>query len=193
MPEGESTGREGISKVAAAWAIVDCLPTSPIPQGSFGAHAPHRDGRGPGERWCTSNTCDARSQGAAVFSLIRLSPPRHGIRHEKRGVIRHPATKVVAAPLVTATAVAMDYVDSSAQTQVADGNATPPTAPPRHLAAPAAPTTTVTTPASTTTIAVPPSTTSTTNTTTHLWPTSTAPPAPRHASPAKVAAKAPAK
>ena len=51
-----------------------------------------------------------------MFSLIRFSPPRHAVRHEKRGVIRHPATKVVAAPLVTATAVAMDFIDSPPQT-----------------------------------------------------------------------------
>jgi hypothetical protein len=126
-----------------------------------------------------------------VFSLIRFSAPRHAIRHEGRGVIRHPATKVVAAPLVTATAVvAMDSVDvtSPPQPHLANSNATQPTAPQARLVPPAPTTTTVPTPP--TTIALPPSTTSTTSTTTHMWPTSTS---ARRSSPARVAAKAPAK
>ena len=124
-----------------------------------------------------------------MFSLIRFSPPRHSIRRERLGVIHHPATKVVAAPLVTATAVvAVDSVEATPppQTHLADSSATQPTAPSQHLQ-PAPPTTTI--PVPTTTTVLPPTTTSTTSTTTHLWPTSP----PRHSSPARVAAKAPAK
>lgn len=128
-----------------------------------------------------------------MFSLIRFSPPCHAIHHEKRGVIRHPATKVVAAPLVTATAVAMDFVDSTPQTQVADSSATRGSAPQTHLAQVASPTTSTTLPTPSTTIAVPPSTSSTTSTTTHLWPTSTTPPTPRRSGPARVAARPPVK
>ena len=128
-----------------------------------------------------------------MFSLIRFSPPRHAVHHDKRGVIRHPATKVVAAPLVTATAVAMDFVDSSPQTQVADSSATQPGAAPHRLSAQAAPATTTTIPAPPTTVAIPPITTSTTSTATHLWPTSTAPAPPHRSAPAKVAVRAPVK
>jgi len=99
--------------------------------------------------------------------VIRFSPPRHGVRREKRGVIRHPATKVVAAPLVTATVVAMDFVDSPPQPQLANTNSTQPTAPQAHVAEQAPPTTTV--PVAPTTIAVPPTTTSTTSTATRIW------------------------
>ncbi len=128
-----------------------------------------------------------------MFSLIRFSAPRHAVHHDKRGVIRHPATKVVAAPLVTATAVAMDFVDSTPQTQVADSSATQPTAPHDRLSPPAAPTTSTTIPAPPTTVAIPASTTSTTSTATHLWPTSTTPAPPHRSAPAKVAVRAPAK
>jgi len=128
-----------------------------------------------------------------VFSLIRFSPPRHAVHHDKRGVIRHPAAKVMAAPLVTATAVAIDFVDSSPQTQVADSSATQPGAAPHRLSAPAAPATSTTIPAPPTTVAIPPTTTSTTSTATHLWPTSTTPAAPRRSTPAKVAVRAPVK
>jgi hypothetical protein len=126
-----------------------------------------------------------------LFSVIRFSPPRHGVRREKRGVIRHPATKVVAAPLVTATVVAMDFVDSPPQPQLANTNSTQPTAPQAHVAEQAPPTTTV--PVAPTTIAVPPTTTSTTSTATHLYPTTTEAPAIRRSTPAKVATRAPAK
>ncbi|MGA2521429.1 MAG: hypothetical protein ABSG81_11505, partial [Acidimicrobiales bacterium] len=56
-----------------------------------------------------------------MFSLIRLTPPRHAIRRERLSIIRHPATKVMAAPLVTATIVAMDSADltTAPQTHVA--------------------------------------------------------------------------
>jgi len=135
-----------------------------------------------------------------VLSLIRLSPPRHAIRHERRGVIGHPATKVVAAPLVTATAVlSMDSVDatSSPQTQLADSGATQPTAPHSLVSVPPAPTTTVTTlPTPPTTIAVPPTTTSPTSTTTYLRPTSTGASSTRARRPAAAptrAVKAPVK
>jgi Glycosyl hydrolase family 26 len=130
-----------------------------------------------------------------VFSLIRFSPPRHAVRHERRGVIQHPATKVVAAPLVTAAAVvAMDAADltSSPQPHAADSNAKEPAAPVSRVSQPPTTTTTVAIPP--TTIAVPPSTTSTTSTATHLVPTSTAvPPAPRRSGPAKIAVRAPAR
>ncbi len=131
-----------------------------------------------------------------MLSLIRFSSPRHAIRHDKRGVLRHPATKVVAAPLVTATAVvAMDSVDGPAapQPHVADSTTTRPSAPPANMAFQPVPATTA--PAPPTPITVPPSTTSTTNTTTHLWPTTSVPgPSPHHtASPVKEAAKATAK
>ncbi len=125
-----------------------------------------------------------------MFSLIRFSPPRHAVHHDKRGVIRHPATKVVAAPLVTATAVAMDFIDSSPQTQAADSNATQPV---NRLSPQAAPATSTTIPAPPTTVAIPPSTTSTTSTATHLWPTSTTAAPPHRSTPAKVAVRAPAK
>jgi hypothetical protein len=130
-----------------------------------------------------------------VFSLIRFSPPRHAVHHEKRGVIRHPATKVVAAPLVTATAViALDSIDtpSPPRTHVADSSAAQPPAAPVHAAAPQVPAPT-TAAAPPTTIATPPSTTSTTSTTTHLWPTSTAPPSRRTTTPTQLAVRAPAK
>ncbi len=115
--------------------------------------------------------------------------------------MRHPATKVVAAPLVTATAVVtMDSIDgtSAPQTQVADSGAPHPTVPQPNTPTPqvtttTAPAPTTTIPAPPTTIAVPLSTTRTTSTATHLWPTSTAArstPPRRAAPPAKVAVKA---
>ena len=131
-----------------------------------------------------------------MLSVIRFSAPRHAIRHDNRGVLRHPATKVVAAPLVTATAVvAMDAADGPAGpvTHAADPTVTPSSTPPANMSYQPAPTTTA--PAPATPITVPPSTTSTTNTTTHLLPTGAAPPASprRTAAPVKEAIKAPAK
>jgi hypothetical protein len=133
-----------------------------------------------------------------VLSLIRFSPPRHAVRHDKRGVVRHPATKVVAAPLVTATAVvAMDSVDasSSLHTQlaatsgsVANGQRVSKSVLHTMHAPIAPPITTATT------IAIPPSTTGTTGTTTHLWPTSTSarkPASGRDAAPTRAPVKAP--
>jgi len=119
-----------------------------------------------------------------VFSLIRLSAPRHAVRRDRRGLVRHPATKVVAAPLVTATAVvAMDAVNMGASPQTHASDATNadnvlPTAPPRAVQS--FPQVTQATVPSPTTIAVQPSTTSTTSTATHLMPTNTtaAPQAP---------------
>jgi len=111
-----------------------------------------------------------------VQSLIRKTPPLHAIRREKRGLVRHPATKVVAAPLVTATAVvAMDSVDinSSPQTHAATSTQTLPTSNQWTRSFLRVTQSTVPAPPTTTTIAVPPSTTSPTSTTTHLWPTST--------------------
>jgi hypothetical protein len=111
-----------------------------------------------------------------LISLIRLSPPRHAIRRERGGIIRHPATKVVAAPLVTASIVAMDSVDitSSPQTSAAISTSRTPAAPAPgqwdrsfvHVTQ-----STVTTP--TTAIVAPATNTSTTATTAHLWPTTT--------------------
>ncbi|HTZ10264.1 MAG TPA: glycosyl hydrolase [Acidimicrobiales bacterium] len=120
----------------------------------------------------------------AVGSVIRFSSPRHAVRHERRGLIRHPATKVVAAPLVTAGIVALDAADlataphslaaTSAQGSAAarDQWSTPFV----HVAQSpvAAPTTTVVPPA----IVTPAVNTATTQTTVHLWPTTTKAPAP---------------
>ena len=122
-----------------------------------------------------------------MFSLTRFSAPSHAIRHEKRGLARHPATKVVAVPLVTATAVVT--VDtwstaSSPQAHASDAGRSQPTAP-HHAGSWFQQVTVATIP--TTTISVPPPTTSTTSTTTHLMPTSIA------AAPAKVPPKVPAR
>ncbi len=118
-------------------------------------------------------------------------------------MIRHPATKVVAAPLVTATAVVtMDSVDgpSAPQTQAADSGALHSTVPQPNT--PSSQVTTTTVPAPTTTVPTPPTTvavplsnTSTTSTATHLYPTGTvARSTPRRPAPsAKVAARAPVK
>jgi hypothetical protein len=128
-----------------------------------------------------------------VFSLIRFSPPRHGVRHERRGVIRHPATKVVATPLVTATAVVvLDSMDvaPSPPAHLANSNGSEPSAPQLHAAARPGPVP-ATIPAPPTTITVPPSTSSTTSTTTHLWPTSTTGPSRRSATPTRLATRAP--
>jgi Glycosyl hydrolase family 26 len=129
-----------------------------------------------------------------VLSLIRFTPPRHAVRRDTRGVVRHPATKVVAAPLVTATAVvAMDSNDtaSSPQAHVAASHTALPTASRWSRSFLRVTQSTVPAP-STTTIVVPPSTTSTTGTTTHLWPTST-PPSPASAPLRLAPAKAPAR
>ena len=137
-----------------------------------------------------------------MFSLIRFSAPRHAVRHEKRGLARHPATKVVAAPLVTATAVVT--VDtwstaSSPQAHASDASSSQPTAP-HHAGTSFQQVTVPTIP--TTTISVPPTTTSTTSTATHLMPTriAAAPPPPRPAqarrgtgAPTKTPSKVPAK
>ena len=40
-----------------------------------------------------------------LFSLIRFAPPLHAIRRPKRNIAQRSSTKIVAAPLVTATAV----------------------------------------------------------------------------------------
>src|ERR1700682_90844 len=129
-----------------------------------------RDVRGKGALWCTCNRCDTRSQGFAVLSLIRLSPPHHAIRRDKRGLVRHPATKAVAAPLVTATAVvAMDSVGTTSTLPAHALGSTPsvPTAAQATRSSFAVPQSTVPLP-TTTAIAVPPSTTNTTSTITHL-------------------------
>ena len=131
-----------------------------------------------------------------MFSLIRLSAPRHAVRHDKRGVIRHPATKIVAAPLVTATAVVtVESIGAEAptHTHVTDSSASQPNAPSAPVRASATTTTTMTGLVQPAAIAAPLSTTSTTSTATHMWPTSTTPAAPRRQSPTKLAAKAPAR
>jgi hypothetical protein len=131
-----------------------------------------------------------------VLSLIRLSPPVHAIRRDKRGIVRHPATKAVAAPLVTATAVvAMDSADTTSTLPAHALGSTPSVPTAAHATRSSFQVTQSTIPAPpTTAIAVPPSTTNTTSTITHLWPTSTTPPrrAPvRVAAPARAPAKAP--
>ncbi len=129
-----------------------------------------------------------------MLSLIRFSAPRHAIRHDNRGVLRHPATKVVAAPLVTATAVvAMDAVDEPAAPPVhaVDSTVPRPSTAPANMSYHPVPTTTA--PAPPAPITIPPSTTSTTNTTTHLLPTAPAVSSRRVAAPVREAIKAPAK
>ena len=132
-----------------------------------------------------------------MFSLIRLSVPRHAVRHERRGLVHHPATKVVAAPLVTATfVVAMDSVSttSSPQTNGATSNTSGPTAP-QQASSSLQHVTQAIVPSPTATVALPPSSTSPTSTTTHLWPTSTvaAPTALRSETPGRASAKTPTK
>jgi len=129
-----------------------------------------------------------------VLSLIRFSPPLHAVRRQKRGLVRHPATKVVAAPLVTATAVvAMDSGDITSAPLAHVATSSSAMAGAKQSSSSVTTMTPATLPATTTTIAVPPSTTSTTSTATHLWPTTTVPAPPREASPVTEAARAPAK
>jgi hypothetical protein len=135
-----------------------------------------------------------------VFSLIRFSAPRHAVRRERRGVVHHPATKVVAAPLVTATAVvAVDSVNmsSSPQTHLSDVGTSEPTTPQPHQAVRSfPPVTQAAVLAPITTIAVPATTTSTTSTTTHLLPAHAAGPealARRSAPASRTVSKTPAK
>jgi len=128
-----------------------------------------------------------------VLSLIRFSPPLHAIRRDKRGLVRHPATKVVAAPLVTATAVvAMDSADISSAPLAHVATSSSAIPPAQQWSTSFTGVTPATLP-TTTTIAVPPSTTSTTSTTTHLLPTGTVAAPPRSPSPVTLAARAPAK
>ncbi|HUI03437.1 MAG TPA: hypothetical protein VLZ77_07840, partial [Acidimicrobiales bacterium] len=73
-----------------------------------------------------------------MISLIRLTPPRHAVRRVKQNIMRRRATKVIAAPLVTAAVVATESVVVS----------TPPTGLAAHHdgeldASPSAPPTTV--------------------------------------------------
>jgi hypothetical protein len=137
-----------------------------------------------------------------VFSLIRLTPPRHAVRRRRRGVIHHPATKVVATPLVTATTVvAMDATEvaSSPATHVAPSPATPasqrlgaPTPAPVTTSAPA--TTSVAVPG--TTVVAPPTTTTPTGAIAHLQPVTTSPrprpPRPMRSATIRAAAPRPA-
>ena len=133
-----------------------------------------------------------------MLSLIRLSPPLHAIRRDRRGIVRHPATKAVAAPLVTASAVvAMDSVGTTSTLPAHALGSTPsvPTAAQASRSSFQVTQSTIPPPA-TTAIAVPPSTTNTTSTITHLWPTSTNLPRRvpvRVAAPARAPAKAPTK
>ena len=119
---------------------------------------------------------------ADVRSLVRFSAPRHAVRHDRRGLVRHPATKVVAAPLVTAGIVALDAADmTSAPQSLAATTADTSAAMRNQWAQPfvhvtqspvVAPTTTVAPPD----IVTPTVNSATTQTTVHIWPTTTAPP-----------------
>jgi hypothetical protein len=134
-----------------------------------------------------------------VFSLIRLTPPRHAVRRQRRGLIRHPATKVVATPLVTATTVvALDAADAASSPA---SHAVPPVAPPSPERAvspvPAPLTTQTSSPVPETTLVAPPTTTAPSGTIAHLQPVTTTPRPTRAArplrpAPARAAARRPA-
>jgi hypothetical protein len=117
-----------------------------------------------------------------MISVIRLSPPRHAIRRERVGFVRHPATKVVATPLVTATTLlAMDSAGFSSSAIPHTKSTSTDTGGVRHTQAFAGVTqTTIPAPTTTTVVTTPPAT-ATTGTPVHLQPTTTTRPRPRPA------------
>jgi hypothetical protein len=108
-----------------------------------------------------------------LFSLIRFSPPRHAVRRERRGIIHHPATKVVAAPLVTAGIVAMDSADMTSSPQTHATTSVDATVSSTRWTRPFVRVTQSTATLPVTSVVAPAVTTSTTDTSVHMWPSTT--------------------